>query len=131
MYWCGSTTGGRSVRGAWKDHHRQRMVALATKDRPIQVYQPSEGGAYYSVDANTAEFHNLFDVHFIAVIQCTEPACREQKDFFKVTERESEDSSVASKFALDLDGNAFSGRYYHPLKSGSVVFKATIFKELA
>ncbi|KAF7369304.1 CAP10 domain-containing protein [Mycena venus] len=33
------------------------------------------------------------------------------------------------KYALDLDGNSFSGRYLGLLRSGSLVFKSTVFDE--
>ncbi|KAF7341137.1 CAP10 domain-containing protein [Mycena venus] len=33
------------------------------------------------------------------------------------------------KYLLDVDGNAFSGRYLGLLRSGSLVFKATVFEE--
>jgi len=36
---------------------------------------------------STDVFSQLYDAKFIAVIQCEEPACQQQEDFFGVAER--------------------------------------------
>lgn len=44
-------------------------------------------------------------------------------------EAEPKEEALGSKYALDIDGNTFSGRYYRLLKSNVCVLKHTSFKE--
>jgi hypothetical protein len=132
IYWRGSTTGGYATKGSWKNYHRQRLVDLVHGHgkEPIMMYEKDHDKDRWNLKNSTATlYQDLFDVEFTAVIQCEEAACEEQKKHFHIAEKEPLINARNKKFALDLDGNAFSGRYYALLKSNSVVFKQTIFRE--
>ena len=128
LYWRGSTTGGHSTVQSWKHHHRQRFVDLVQSKDKAEVYEKNDDTTKWRLQNSTADdFHDLFDVRFTAVVQCEAAACAAMKKHYHMAEREP--LTNGNKFLLDMDGNAFSGRYYALLKSGSVIIKQTIFQE--
>ena len=69
------------------------------------------------------------DVHFSHVGQCDPGDCDAQKEFFKIVPPADQQDAWKYKYLLDMDGNAFSGRFYAFLKSHSLVFKMAVFRE--
>lgn len=132
MYWRGSTTGGFSRDGGWRHQHRQLIVgeinALDTgKILASQVYN---GTSEWEVkEVPKVDYKHLFDVQFSHVGQCDPEDCDAQHEFFNVTEPENQHRAWGHKYLLDMDGNAFSGRFHAFLKSRSLVFKMAIFRE--
>jgi hypothetical protein len=72
---------------------------------------------------------DYFDVKFTYIGQCDPGDCDAQKEFFDVVEHVNQYDAFDYKYLLDIDGNAFSGRYYAFLQSKSLVYKLAIFRE--
>jgi Glycosyl transferase family 90 len=135
VYWAGSATGGYSTAQNWMQMHRQRLTMLTASDsdRPVSLLQKDERGFWQTVQSTWAEIAHLFYLKITNVVQCSEEACDAMKTRFSskegVMESEPKEATLESKYALDIDGNTFSGRYYRLLKSNVCVLKHTSFKE--
>jgi hypothetical protein len=130
VYWAGSTTGGHSQGGNWRHQHRQRWVEFAnSKDEDIVLLNETQPGKWLTYHDTMGTLSHLFNVKFTSAIQCDEPDCREEKEHFHIDGHVGMSEAYGSKFVFDLDGNAFSGRFYRLLGSKSAVLKQTIFRE--
>ncbi|KAL8400547.1 hypothetical protein RB594_000803 [Gaeumannomyces avenae] len=110
VYWAGSSTGGRWSADTWHGGHRQRLVALAAVDR------------------------SRLGVAFTRFVGCAPAAvCDAMSRFFSPPgsgrAADPESRALRYQFALDVDGNGFSGRFYRLLVSRSVPLKMTTFRE--
>ncbi|KAF7313245.1 CAP10 domain-containing protein [Mycena kentingensis (nom. inval.)] len=115
LYWRGGSTGGRIISTRTSSNHhlfpRFRLLNLARNHTDL-------------IDARMTTFAHEY---------CkTEDGCmftpiiREYSIFGpKAPRREV----FNYKYALDIDGNTFSGRFLSLLRSGSLVFKATVYEE--
>ncbi|KAI1861067.1 hypothetical protein JX265_009686 [Neoarthrinium moseri] len=132
LYWRGSTTGGFSRNGGWRRQHRQHFVQKvnAVEDAKILVNKGNEAEQRWEPKVvNRADYKEIMDVSFSHVGQCDAGDCNAQKEFFNVQGRVSQEDAWQYKYLLDIDGNAFSGRFYAFLRSRSLVFKWAVFKE--
>ncbi|KAH7082135.1 hypothetical protein FB567DRAFT_561994 [Paraphoma chrysanthemicola] len=137
LYWRGSTTGGFSRNGGWRRQHRQHIVQRLNAPDKAQMIVPSaqntppttEVNTHKVLDIDRRSLKHLIDVHFSHVGQCDPGDCDAQKEFFQVTERADGQDAWYFKHLLDMDGNAFSGRFYSFLKSQSLTYKMAIFRE--
>ncbi|KAK0711530.1 hypothetical protein B0H67DRAFT_494086 [Lasiosphaeris hirsuta] len=133
LYWRGSTTGGYSRNGGWRRQHRQRFVQKINSIDTAKILT-NEGGSdaepkWAVQTVPRGEYKDIMDVYFSDVGQCDAPDCEAQKQFFSVKERAARETAFQYKYVLDLDGNAFSGRFYAFLKSRSLVYKYALFRE--
>ncbi|MCJ1451702.1 capsule-associated protein CAP1 [Mycoblastus sanguinarius] len=132
LYWRGSTTGGYSRNGGWRRQHRQLFVEKinALDNTKIMENQSTSGGSDWKVkEAARTVYKDLFDVKFAHVGQCDQNDCDAQKEFFEVVKPDKQYDAWQYKYLLDIDGNAFSGRFYAFLKSMSLVYKMAVFRE--
>jgi hypothetical protein len=132
MYWRGSTTGGFSRDGGWRRQHRQRIVQKINALDTTQIYQNETVGQeleWHVKNVSKVDYKPLFDVYFSSVGQCDQGDCDAQKEFFRIVPGAAQHHAWAYKYLLDIDGNAFSGRFYAFLKSRSLIFKMAIFRE--
>ncbi|EFW98516.1 capsule associated protein [Grosmannia clavigera kw1407] len=139
LYWRGSTTGGFSRNGGWRRQHRQRFVQKinAADQALIMVNAAGEAGAVGEAGAQQwvarqvarSDFKELFNVYFSHVGQCDDGDCEAQRQFFKIQDRVDQQDAWQYKHLVDLDGNAFSGRFYAFLQSLSLVYKLAVFRE--
>ena len=137
LFWRGSTTGGFSRDGGWRRHHRQHMVMKlnALDDAKIlnNVNKDGQTGDtkpnYQVKDVPRQDFKDSMDVHFSHVGQCDDDDCEGQKEFFDLADGVDQQDHWQWRYLLDMDGNAFSGRFYAFLQSKSLVFKMAIFRE--
>ncbi|QDS74092.1 hypothetical protein FKW77_009614 [Venturia effusa] len=132
MYWRGSTTGGFSRNGGWRRQHRQRVVRKMSAPGTTRILDDQgENGQQMWLPKGVArkDYADLVDVKFSHVGQCDPGDCDAQKEFFSVGERVDQQDAWKYKHLLDMDGNAFSGRFYAFLKSNSLVYKMSIFRE--
>lgn len=133
LYWRGSTTGGFSRDGGWKHQHRQRFVSKINYETNAKI-AANKGDANrpnWSIsEVPSAEYQKkLVDVRFSHVGQCDPTDCEAQIKFFGVKDMVDMQDAWGYKFLLDIDGNAFSGRFYAFLQSRSQVFKQALFQE--
>lgn len=132
LYWRGSTTGGFSRNGGWKRQHRQHTVSVINKNdtAKVLVQEHHSGSGDWSIrEVKRETLSTLFDVRFSHVGQCDPKDCDDQHEFFDIAPKANQDDAWQWKYLLDMDGNAFSGRYYAFLGSNSAVFKQAIFRE--
>nr|GAT52746.1 predicted protein [Mycena chlorophos] len=115
LYWRGASTGGR-IRSTptGSNHHlfpRFRFLTLAKNNTSLMdVRMTSFAHEYCKTDDGC---------HFTPIVI--------QYSIFgpKAPRREA----LGYKYLLDIDGNTFSGRFLGLLRSGSLVFKATVYQE--
>lgn len=140
LYWRGSTTGGFSRDGGWRRQHRQHFVRKINAGGRAKIMTNRGGGGGDDVNNNNnpdwgvtdvarADYTALTDVAFSHVGQCDAGDCQAQQAFFNVTSRVNQTDAWAYKYLLDIDGNAFSGRFLAFLKSMSLTFKFALFRE--
>jgi hypothetical protein len=132
IYWRGSTTGGFSRDGGWRRQHRQRLVQKvnAGDQAKILVNRGEESKEDWQVkQVPRSDFKEIFDIFFSYVGQCDPGDCAAQKEFFDVKQTAKQQDAWKYKYLLDIDGNAFSGRFYAFLKSKSLVYKLAVFRE--
>ncbi|ODA78827.1 hypothetical protein RJ55_06211 [Drechmeria coniospora] len=134
LYWRGSTTGGFSRNGGWRRQHRQNFVKKinAGDEAYVMVNKGSDGekSAKWEVKkVPRGDYRNLIDVHFTHVGQCDPGDCDAQAQFFDLADHVNQQDAWGYKYLLDIDGNAFSGRFYAFLQSKSLTFKLSVFRE--
>jgi hypothetical protein len=129
LYWRGSTTGGFSKGGGWRRHHRQLMVGNINALNTAKILTKTEAGQWDSKKVDRNVYHDFFDVQFTSVGQCDRNDCAAQTEFFNITEPVEQQDAWAYKYLVDIDGNAFSGRYHAFLQSNSLVCKVALFRE--
>lgn len=132
LYWRGSTTGGFSRNGGWRRQHRQRFVQKINAADQAKVFtnRGDETRPEWTVkETPRPEYKDLINVAFSHVGQCDEGDCDAQKEFFQISSYVEQHDAYQYKHLLDIDGNAFSGRFYAFLKSKSLIYKFSIFRE--
>ena len=130
LYWRGSTTGGYSRDGGWRRQHRQRIVSIMNAPDKALVLQSSTDGTNWTVrEVERNSFRDIIDVKFSHVGQCDDDDCDAQREFFQIVEAADQQDAWKYKHLLDVDGNAFSGRFYAFLKSKSLIYKMAMFRE--
>ncbi|KAF2764706.1 hypothetical protein EJ03DRAFT_339594 [Teratosphaeria nubilosa] len=135
LWWRGSTTGGFSRDGGWRRQHRQQFVgklnALDTAKTLTNIHadEPEAIPEYRKKNVQRQDFKEVMDVHFSHVGQCDPGDCDAQKEFFQIVRPADQQDAWSYRYLLDVDGNAFSGRFYAFLKSKSLTFKMAVFRE--
>lgn len=129
LYWRGSTTGGFSRDGGWRRQHRQLFVKNINAPREATIYSHMEDGRWIATNVPRDEVRSLFNVTFTYVGQCDPGDCRAQEEYFDIADAVGQQDAWAFKYLVDIDGNAFSGRYHAFLRSNSLVYKLAIFRE--
>ncbi|ORY69777.1 uncharacterized protein BCR38DRAFT_333552 [Pseudomassariella vexata] len=132
LYWRGSTTGGFSRNGGWRRQHRQRFVQKinAADNTKILVNSGTESNQHWEPKVVArGEYKDIMDVYFSGVGQCDPGDCDAQAEFFTIKGHAEQQDAWNFKYLLDIDGNAFSGRFYAFLQSRSLVYKFAVFRE--
>ncbi|KAJ5084591.1 hypothetical protein NUU61_009170 [Penicillium alfredii] len=129
MYWRGSTTGGFSRAGGWRRQHRQQFVDAANSLDSTKIMTRQADKTWISQEVRRETFRDVFDVKFTYIGQCDPDDCHAQTEYFGVVEPAGQQDAWNHKYLVDVDGNAFSGRYHAFLLSNSFVYKIAIFRE--
>ena len=135
LYWAGTATGGYHTAHNWMTMHRARLTLMTASDSdmPVNLLKKDAQALWQTVRSKWSEIANLFYVKVTNIVQCAEEACEAMRSRFSDADGEMKhepvEAALESKYALDMDGNTFSGRYYRLLKSNVAVFKHTSFKE--
>ncbi|KAI4187267.1 MAG: hypothetical protein LQ346_005517 [Caloplaca aetnensis] len=132
LFWRGSTTGGFSRDGGWRQQHRQLIVEKMNALDTAKIFDNqsvSDSNTFKLRDVPRNDYKHMFDVKFSHVGQCDPGDCNAQKEYFEVVKPSKQHDAWAYKYLLDMDGNAFSGRFYAFLKSASMIYKMAIFRE--
>ncbi|KAL5416439.1 hypothetical protein PMIN04_008149 [Paraphaeosphaeria minitans] len=136
LYWRGSTTGGFSRKGGWRRQHRQRIVRRLNALDKTNISVPIDSSESTSLttahgiqEIDRTLYRSLVDVKFSHIGQCDPGDCDAQREFFFVADHADGQDAWFYKHLLDMDGNAFSGRFYSFLKSRSLTYKMAVFRE--
>nr|POE88161.1 beta-1,2-xylosyltransferase 1 [Quercus suber] len=134
LWWRGSTTGGFSRNGGWRNQHRQQFVRKLNALDNAQLLLNSNSKVpseprWEPTSIARPELSDLMDVHFSHIGQCDPGDCDAQREFFDVVDPADQQEAWSYRYLLDMDGNAFSGRFYAFLQSRSLTFKMAIFRE--
>ena len=132
LYWRGSTTGGFSRDGGWRRQHRQLFVQKINaldNTKIMQNVSKTSQQEWTMAEAPRSDYKQFFDVKFAHVGQCDPGDCDAQREFFEIVKPDKQHDAWQYKYLLDIDGNAFSGRFYAFLKSMSLVYKMAVFRE--
>ncbi|KAF7302801.1 CAP10 domain-containing protein [Mycena kentingensis (nom. inval.)] len=109
LYWRGMNSGGRMFGDNYHSFPRFRLIDIARKHHDI-------------MDVALSAFHDD-----LCGDQCDADAIK--KEYGIVQASSPREDVYRYKYVFDVDGNSFSGRYFGLLKSGSLVFKSTVFLE--
>ncbi|KAL8773021.1 MAG: hypothetical protein Q9209_002041 [Squamulea sp. 1 TL-2023] len=134
LFWRGSTTGGFSRNGGWRRQHRQLVVEKINALDTAKIYHNQSGSdsariSWKPQEVQRQDYKDLFDVKFSHVGQCDPGDCDAQREYFEIVKPSKPQEAWSYKYLLDMDGNAFSGRFYAFLQSASMIFKMAIFRE--
>jgi hypothetical protein len=142
LYWRGGNTGGHTDEDTWRNTLRQRIVGNLTHPSSAQyVLQPTNnstapycgknhnGSGWDVQEFPPGEFDQYLDIKFTKISHC-EHNCDSQREFFG-DEAEIDEPSEAWKhrYLLDMDGWAYSGRFYSFMNSRSLPLKLSLFRE--
>ncbi|KAJ5346333.1 hypothetical protein N7541_008815 [Penicillium brevicompactum] len=142
LYWRGGNTGGHTNEDTWRNTLRQRVIGNLTRPNSARyvLQQRNESTAqdrgskapqsvWQTRATRTGEYDEFFDLKFTTISHC-ENNCDSQIQFFG-GEAEVEEPSKAwnYRYLLDMDGWAYSGRFYSFMNSKSLPFKLSIFRE--
>jgi len=135
LWWRGSTTGGFSRDGGWRRQHRQQLVKKVNGLDKAKILanvnqDTTETVAEWKTkEVSRQDYKQVMDVHFSHVGQCDPGDCDAQREFFDIVPPANQQDAWKYRYLLDMDGNAFSGRFYAFLKSHSLTFKMAVFRE--
>ncbi|KAI3391210.1 hypothetical protein diail_7760 [Diaporthe ilicicola] len=139
VFWHGSTTGGHWHKDApWRQGHRQRLAILANMHRRGQNYtylQPTNSSVHagdpWHAYTSPKMDRTLYDVHISAAMQCDDDECAELTRFFRIGEHSDQPAAqpYRYRFAFDVDGNSYSGRFHKHLAGHTTPLKMSIFRE--
>ncbi|TKA60895.1 hypothetical protein B0A49_10606 [Cryomyces minteri] len=132
LWWRGSTTGGFSRNGGWRRQHRQQFVRKINDPYKVKILANTgeeEAPHWQPKEVRRADYRDIVDVHFSHVGQCDPGDCDAQREFFDIVKPSDQQDAWKYRYLLDIDGNAFSGRFYAFLESKSLVYKMAIFRE--
>ena len=132
LWWRGSTTGGYSREGGWRRQHRQRVIRkFSGLDKTNILREPDVNGTseWSPERVRRSQYQHLVDVKFSGICQCDPGDCEAQQEFFDVAPFANVSSTWQHKHLLDMDGNAFSARFYGLMRSRSLVYKMAVFRE--
>lgn len=145
--WRGSTTGVWFDRGTWWRSSQRVRLFFTSRDRigkqKIRFERESGvlksmaggGGATTIIEREVPTkiaVDRYLDFGFAGKLsQCTDSdgSCEAVKEVFDFSPPIGWNEANEFKYMLDLDGNAWSGRFHRLLASNSVVLKSTIFPE--
>ena len=134
-YWAGTATGGYHTAHNWMNMHRARLTLMTASDsdKVVSLLKRDGQGFWQTIQSKWSDIASLFYLKIVNIVQCSEEACEAMRSRFSDSDGEMKheaiEAALGSKYALDMDGNTFSGRYYRLLKSNVAVFKHTSFKE--
>lgn len=141
VYWRGATSGGFSDKGTWRYQLRQYLVDRLTHPHPNETQlllsrkqlAPAQCALgwqdRWDLHETSIESNEMFNLKFSEVKQCSRADCNDEDDYFGTAQREQQSEAWKYRYLLDMDGNAYSGRFYAFLQSYATVLKLSFFRE--
>lgn len=137
VYWRGATTGGHSFHNSWRNLLRQRVIGNLTQPESSHYFLEKKENSACKIgtedgwglrEAKESEMREYFNTYFTELKDCDED-CPEEENYFEFKDREDQSEAWKYKYVLDMDGHAYSGRFYALMRSKSVPLKMTFFRE--
>ncbi|OJA20997.1 hypothetical protein AZE42_09122 [Rhizopogon vesiculosus] len=136
LVWRGSNTGiSHRVDTRWRNAHRDRLVSYVNNmtgtldilHSPLNDSEPVGGPTLLrKAHVNPA----LFDIQFAGQPgACPSELCDSLHEIFDWRRPQNTSQAGRYKYAFDIDGNGWSGRFKRLITSNSLVFKTTIYPE--
>jgi hypothetical protein len=135
VFWRGSATGVfHDLKYPWHKSQRERLHTFANNmsDAKVPVLVDSDKGVkttQFSVKDMSTKW---FDIGLAGgPVQCNaeDGSCDRLNKAFTWRKYVNKEESVANKFVVDVDGNAWSSRFRRLLSSNNVVLKASMYPE--
>ncbi|KAJ7582876.1 glycosyl transferase family 90-domain-containing protein [Mycena floridula] len=108
LYWRGSASGGTISGPSFRNFPRFRLIDIGRNHSNLMDVALTKFSDFLCIDCDKAAIKKEYGIN-------GKGAPREEGYQFK--------------YLFDVDGNSFSGRYFGLLRTGSLVFKSTIFEE--
>ncbi|KAI1799609.1 glycosyltransferase family 90 protein [Daldinia bambusicola] len=153
VYWRGASSDGYAIHGAWQTFLRARFVMMATKakmsirakslfnlihntkDTISTLRSMASATPPPSQDPHAPDNHLAVNVSFVGNFnRCDERDCKAEHTTFYGSSTAEPPPSLDfqehwhHRHLIDLDGAAFSGRFLPFLKSGSLPYRAALFR---
>ncbi|CAG7920250.1 unnamed protein product [Penicillium olsonii] len=139
LYWRGGNTGGHTDEHTWRNTLRQRVIGNLTHPSSTQyVLRPADAnhhGINHSASGWTTQeiqqgqYDKHLNLKFTTISHCEE-SCDSQTKFFGGEAEVDEPSKAWNyRYLLDMDGWAYSGRFYSFMNSKSLPLKVSLFRE--
>lgn len=140
LYWAGSSTGGWATISNWRQSHRMRLTLMTNppphsqsdsqEQRLVRLLKRDLQTSIYQLTTQAwSTISHLFHLRISNIVQCAPDACSEMQSALPPIKSEPESASLGYRYVLDMDGNAFSARFYRLLRTRSCVLKHTAFDE--
>lgn len=135
LYWRGATSGGYSENGNWHYLLRQSVLSKLRPNGTTQILlRDTEGNTdgsnqWRSKSIDREMVAHRYDTEFTEIKQCAIHDCAEMQEFFGSHPLAPQQEAWKSRYLLDMDGNALSGRFYALLQSLSLPLKVAYFRE--
>ncbi|KAJ7678062.1 glycosyl transferase family 90-domain-containing protein [Mycena polygramma] len=136
VLWRGSNTGiSYSDRTRWKNSHRISLLRIANELKgTISILSPLKSDTEpvgEPIEVRRSRLNpGIMDVAFAGdPMMCDPETCKTLQKLFPWRRRQSAQEAGEYKYVIDVDGNAWSGRFKRLITSNSLVFKATIYPE--
>ncbi|KAJ7750737.1 glycosyl transferase family 90-domain-containing protein [Mycena maculata] len=111
LYWRGMSNGGHIIGDNYRHFARFKLIDLA-RDRS---------------DVLDVKMTQFAETHCTSEEECARDAIIEEYGIHGPGD--AREAAFNYKYLLDVDGNTFSGRFLGLLRTGSLVFKSTVFNE--
>lgn len=134
LYWRGATSGGYSEGGTWRTLLRQSILSkLVSPGTTLILTQENNkstnAGRWTRKYIERSAVAGRYDTKFTEIKQCAPEDCVEMLEYFGMHDHAPQEEPWKSRYLLDMDGNALSGRFYALLKSWSLPFKVAYYHE--
>jgi hypothetical protein len=133
VLWRGSTTGAEFAKNVkWELSQRARLHFLShAEEGSLPVMFANEAGM---------ERQGIFDIKGLneayldtsfsgEAVQCDEETCEEMERIIDFADTMGLEESYNYRYLMDVDGNAWSGRFHRLMSTKSLVLKSTLFPE--
>ncbi|KAH8925610.1 glycosyltransferase family 90 protein [Atractiella rhizophila] len=138
IFWRGSTTGGGNNpprhQHSFQRHRLMRHISPEIHPTDVDVFSPSRSGNGVTHSLVPQKYLNsrIFDVAFTHLQGCGDQyTCNVTLllPLYRFADTVPFSESAKWKVLLDIDGQAYSGRFLSLLKMGSAVMKSTLYEE--
>lgn len=136
LYWAGRTTGAHAKKDSgWRKWQRHRFVKEMNEgNRSVPLLRQTEGhrSRWEAYEDEMDSLSHLIDISFTDTIHCDREECEAmRKELHFNEEKQPAEAVYKYRFVMDIDGNAFTERFYRLLMSKSKAPRSLLYFLLA